>query len=227
MYCQNHPNKESVATCVVCGKSICEDCGLNIADKDYCHECVTEIVATGDSNRTKTRGKLQNNSDKSLEKKYERYLDELYYKEDNVSSNENTIEVIPLKEQLAMDEAANGSIISKPRQPTEPTPDKEIPQKNTDKFDLKSVTVSAKDNNKKNRRSLHPHIQNEQKKKKEKEGESTTTEIILTLILIFLIILVVSYIIYLFTLAQAYPNFFDAVYALFSNPAEIINNIFS
>jgi len=224
MYCQNHPNKESVATCEVCGKSICDDCGLNIAGNDYCHECVTEIVATEAPKRTKTQETLANNSDQSLEKKYEKYLDELYYKEDNVSKNQNNVEIIPLKEQLAKDEAEHGSIISKPRKPVDPTPDKKTLQNRNDKIDLKSVKVN--DQNRKKRRSLHPHIQNE-RKKKNIEGESTSTEIILTIILIFMIILVVTYIIYLFTLAHAYPNFFDAVYTLFSNPAEIINNIFS
>ncbi|MDR2966869.1 MAG: hypothetical protein LBU74_02845 [Methanobacteriaceae archaeon] len=223
MYCQNHPNKESVATCVVCGKSICDECRLNIAGNNYCQECVTEIVATEAPKKIKPQETSKNNSTNDIEEKYEKYLDDIYYEENNITNNKDNNEKISLKEQLARDEAKHGSIIRKPRKPTEPTPDEKILQNNVDRSKLRSEKVN--DKSKGNRQSLHPHIHSRQKKKKEEE--STTTEIILTIILIFMIILVVSYLIYLFTLAHAYPNFFDAIFALFNNPAEIINNIFS
>ncbi|MCL2115457.1 MAG: hypothetical protein FWH29_04475 [Methanobrevibacter sp.] len=224
MYCQNHPNKESVATCVVCGKSICEECGLNIAKEYYCQDCVTEIVATEASKKTKTQETTTNNSNNNIEEKYEKYLDDLYYKEDNANDNKNSSEKISLKEQLARDEEKYGSIIKKPRKPVEPIPDEEVLQKNIGQSKLKNMKVN--DKYKENRRSLHPHIHSGQQKKKVEE-ESSTTEIALTIILIIMIIVVSSYIIYLFTLANTYPSFFDAIFTLFSNPAELINNMFS
>lgn len=221
MNCQNHPNKESVATCVVCGKSICDECILNIAGKSYCHECVTEIVATEAPKRNKSQENLNNESNKDIEEKYEKYLDDLYYKEDKVANDKNNHK-LSLKDQLARDEAAHGSIIREPRKPSGTTLTDELPPNDDAKSNLQSIN----DENKKNRLSLHPHIHSGEKKKKVEE-ESTTTEIALTIILIIMIILTVSYIIYLFTLATSYLSFFDAVYALFTNPAEVINNIFS
>jgi len=44
MSCQNHPNKESVASCQFCGKELCEDCAISIAGKNYCEECMSELV---------------------------------------------------------------------------------------------------------------------------------------------------------------------------------------
>jgi len=232
MYCQNHPNKESVTSCVVCGKPICNECLMNIAGESYCHECVAEIVATEAPKRTKSRQTRENDSNKDLEEKYEKYLDDLYYKDkektnnyngNDIANNENNHRKISLKEQLARDEARYGSIIKKPRKPTEPTPYNEFTNHNVEKSNLKSITMI--DENNENRRSLHSHIHSERQKKKEEE--STTTELTLTIILIFMIILVASYIIYLFTLTHIYPSYFDAIFTLFSNPAELIKNIFS
>jgi len=223
MNCQNHPNKESVATCIVCGKSICEECRLLIGDKDYCQECVTEIVATEAPKKIKQEETSKDNSNKSIEEKYEKYLDDLY-EEDNIANDENDPEKISLKDQLARDEAKYGAIIKKPRKPTEPTHTQETPENHDDKSSLKSI--KSNNENKKNRQSLHPHIHSGQKKKKVEE-ESTSTEIALTFILIAMITIVSSYIIYLFTLAGSYPNFFDAIFTLFSDPAEIINHIFT
>ena len=217
MNCQNHPNKVSVATCVICGKPICDECKLKIAGKYYCQECVTEIVATEAPKRNKSQ-ETPNDSNNDIEEKYEKYLDDLYYNEDKVAKNKDNSEKISLKEQLAIDEAKYGSIVRKPRKPVEPTPTQEISQNGFVGSDLRNT-----DNN---RRSLHPHIHNGQKRKKVEE-ESTTTEIVLTIILIVMILAVTSYIIYLFTLVNNYPSFFDAIFTLFSNPAEIINNIFS
>jgi hypothetical protein len=226
MNCQNHPNKRSVATCAICGKPICDECRLEIAGKDYCQKCVTEIVATEASKRNKSQETPKDNFNNGIEKKYEKYLDDLYYNEEetNNNNNNNNPNQMSLKEQLARDEEKHGSIVRKPRKPVEPTPAQEISESNFDDSNLRNIKTHDKD--KKNRRSLHPHIHSEQKKKEVKE-ESTTAEIALTIILIFMIILVTSYIIYLFTLAHIYPNFFDAIITLFSNPAEIINNIFS
>lgn len=224
MNCQNHLNKESVATCVVCGKLVCNECRLKIAGKDYCKECVTEIVATEAPKRNKLQKPLKNKPNKEIEEKYEKYLDNLYYNEDEIANDKKNPKEMSLKEQLIRDEEKYGSIVREPRKPSNPIPKHEVPQNDFSESNLKTMKIT--DKSKKNRRSLHPHIHKGQKKKKI-DGESTTTEIILTIILIALIILVSSYIIYLFTLTQFYPSFFDAIFALFNNPAEIINNIFS
>ena len=44
MECHNHPDREAVANCSVCGKAICQDCSMEIAGNIYCKDCVNEIV---------------------------------------------------------------------------------------------------------------------------------------------------------------------------------------
>ena len=44
MECDNHPDKEAIATCSVCGKAVCQDCSMEIAGNIYCKDCVNEIV---------------------------------------------------------------------------------------------------------------------------------------------------------------------------------------
>ena len=44
MACYYHPERESADTCAICGKSICKECGLEIAGKTYCKECLEKIV---------------------------------------------------------------------------------------------------------------------------------------------------------------------------------------
>ena len=38
MECYYHPDREGTDTCAICGKSICKECGLEIAGKEYCKE---------------------------------------------------------------------------------------------------------------------------------------------------------------------------------------------
>ncbi|WP_458453627.1 ATPase [Methanobrevibacter sp.] len=47
MECYYHPERESTDTCAICGKSICKECGLEIAGKVYCKECLEKIVGLG------------------------------------------------------------------------------------------------------------------------------------------------------------------------------------
>ncbi|WP_405269840.1 ATPase [Methanobrevibacter sp.] len=47
MECYYHPDRESINKCAVCGKSICEECGIQIAGKIYCKECLEKIVGVG------------------------------------------------------------------------------------------------------------------------------------------------------------------------------------
>ncbi|WP_458405839.1 ATPase [Methanobrevibacter sp.] len=47
MECYYHPERESTDICAICGKSICKECGLEIAGKVYCKECLEKIVGLG------------------------------------------------------------------------------------------------------------------------------------------------------------------------------------
>lgn len=47
MECYYHPDRESTNKCAICGKSICEECGLKIAGKVYCKDCLEKIVGVG------------------------------------------------------------------------------------------------------------------------------------------------------------------------------------
>ena len=44
MECHNHPDREAVANCSVCGKAVCPECSMEIAGNIYCKDCVNEIV---------------------------------------------------------------------------------------------------------------------------------------------------------------------------------------
>jgi hypothetical protein len=51
MECYYHPERESTDTCAICGKSICKECGLEIAGKIYCKDCLEKIVGLGIENK--------------------------------------------------------------------------------------------------------------------------------------------------------------------------------
>ena len=51
MECYYHPDRDSTDTCAICGKSICKECGLEIAGKIYCKECLEKIVGLGIENK--------------------------------------------------------------------------------------------------------------------------------------------------------------------------------
>ena len=44
MECYYHPSVEGTDVCAICGKSICKECGLEIAGKVYCKDCLEKIV---------------------------------------------------------------------------------------------------------------------------------------------------------------------------------------
>lgn len=52
MECYYHPERESTDKCAICGKSICKECGLEIAGKIYCKECLEKIVGLGIDNKS-------------------------------------------------------------------------------------------------------------------------------------------------------------------------------
>lgn len=49
--CEVHTNEEAVGFCVECGRGVCEDCAVELDNKNYCKECIEKI-----------------NSDKSVQK---------------------------------------------------------------------------------------------------------------------------------------------------------------
>lgn len=44
MACYNHPDKEAIATCNVCGKPICSDCYVEIGGNAYCKNCINALL---------------------------------------------------------------------------------------------------------------------------------------------------------------------------------------
>ena len=159
-----------------------------------------------------------------LEDKYEKYLDDLYFDENEM----------PLGEQLAKDEEQYGSLTKKeyaPR-PVEETPKKlkpEIPEKPTSRPETPEemearirAEIAAEQGLKVKKEDAGIHNIN-YKDEKEPMG---ATDIILTLVLIVVILIVLYYIAYLFLLQATYPTFIDAIYAL-KNPQNIINAILS
>ena len=52
MECYYHPTRESTDNCAICNKSICKECGLEIAGKIYCKDCLEKIVGMGIGNDT-------------------------------------------------------------------------------------------------------------------------------------------------------------------------------
>ena len=156
-----------------------------------------------------------------LEDKYEKYLDDLYFEENE----------IPLGEQLAKDEEKYGSLTKKeyaPR-PVQEAPKAKVPKKPASRPETPEEMEAR----------IRAEIAREQgliddkgetgihnlnyKEEKEKMG---VVDILLTIILIIVILVVIYYIIYLFMLQSNYPTFMDAVFAL-KNPQNIINAILS
>ena len=144
---------------------------------------------------------------REVEDKYERYLEDLYFDEDEV----------PLNEQLARDEEKYGSLTR-----NEYTP-RSAPQRTAaeeDDLDRRiREELARRDENKRfgsRRESIH-NFQYEEEK--EPYG---IVDILLTIILIIVIIIVLFYILYIFKLNSYYPTFVDAIFGL-TNPGTFIN----
>ena len=333
MECYYHPTRDSTDVCAICGKSICKECGLEIAGKVYCKECLEKIVGLGLDNkqsqpaasqepiqteparlnkqpveddiyqppREPQAPKIENvpqpepepqpipeikqiNDDSpynikdninysgnlessyleetepimqapeveqkpapqpqitqqpineepeyiypdhsyepqptsarmELEDKYERYLDDLYFDENEV----------PLNEQLAKDEEQYGSLTRKPYQPR---PQKAVAQKKApinetpEEMEARIRAEILKE------KGEHPSASNKGihniQYKDEKEPMSVI-DIVLTVILVIVILVVIYYLVYIFLLKAYYPTFTQALYGL-TNPQNVINNILS
>ena len=320
MECYYHPERDGTDQCAICGKSICKECGLEIAGKIYCKECLEKIVGLGiDNNQQEnepavaeptiseaidesiyqTQEQLdeieipyapqqevsqsqgisedspyniksnieydgglessypndtesiyqkpqsaQNEYDVEkptlkpqgdddfiypdhsyepqttsarldLEDKYEKYLDDLYFDENEV----------PLNEQLAKDEAQYGSLTRKEYVPKEEEPPraqrKDPLQETPEEMEARIRAEILKEQGvmtDKEEKNIHNLNYQEEK---EPMG---IIDILLTIILIIVILIVIYYLIYLFLLNSSYPTFMDAVFAL-KNPQNVINNL--
>lgn len=170
-----------------------------------------------------------------LEDKYEKYLDDLYFDENE----------IPLGEQLAKDEAQYGSLTKKEYTPR---PVEEQPQKEKLKPEIPEVPkkpTSRPETPEEMEARIRAEIAREQGLKVEKERRAGkedagihninykeekepmgVVDILLTILLVIVILVVLYYIIYLFVLQATYPTFIDAIYGL-QNPQNVINTILS
>lgn len=149
-----------------------------------------------------------------LEDKYEKYLDDLYFDDQND---------VPLNEQLAKDEEEFGSLTRRPYQPRkeeailkDKTPNRpETPEEMEAR--IRAEILAEKEGKGKNGNIHNLNYKDE----KEPMG---VVDILLTIILVIVILIVIYYLIYIFVLNTSYPTFMDAIYGL-SNPQNVINNI--
>lgn len=160
-----------------------------------------------------------------LEDKYEKYLDDLYFDENDV----------PLGEQLAKDEEKYGSLTRRQYRPKSEEP---ILKEKTAKKPNRPETPEEMEA--RIRAEILAEQQGGKKSKRDKKGKDNIhnlnyqeekepmgiVDILLTIILILVVLIVIYYLIYIFTLSTYYSTFIDAIYAL-SNPQNVINNILS
>ena len=171
-----------------------------------------------------------------LEDKYEKYLDDLYFDEED----------IPLGEQLAKDEAKYGSLTKKeyvPRKEEDVPPtdvvieEGEVPAKPKEKRKLKDRFRHKEKSEPESEPEPELEIPKEQELITDEEDKAIHNlsyqdgkepmgiiDILLTIILVLLVLLVLYYILYLFLLNSSYPTFIDALFAL-RNPQNVINAI--
>jgi hypothetical protein len=154
-----------------------------------------------------------------LEDKYEKYLDDLYFDEQ---------EDVPLDQQLAKDEEQYGSLTRKPYSPKEEPPLKQEPTRpmkapeNETPEEMEARIRAEILAEQKGEKLSDTNIHNiNYKDEKEPMG---AVDVLLTILLIIVILIVIYYLLYIFILHASYPTFMDAVYGL-SNPQNVINNI--
>ncbi|KZX11035.1 B-box zinc finger protein [Methanobrevibacter curvatus] len=226
MKCENHQDKEGTDICSVCGKILCDDCKISIGKTVYCENCASSLINAGTTtaqNKNKSIPPNENtlntkkapsihknelygefngnkpvqtstNASNPIEEKYEKYLDNLYYDENETNDNE-----VPLEEQLKQYEENHGLLVS------EPAPEKyENPYKN----------LSLSSDSEGNYRPISLH-----KIPKKENSNINGLSILLTVILLLLIIFVISYVIFLLFLRGTYPEYFEAMRMLISNPS--------
>ena len=143
----------------------------------------------------------------AVEDKYERYLDDLYFDE----------EEIPLNEQLARDEEQFGSLTRHEYKPRNAYEQKSVEDEDLDRRIREELTRREQGKKRPERGESIHNIQYEEEK--EPYG---IVDIILTIILIIAIIVVLFYILYIFKLNATYPTFIDAIFGL-GHPGTFVN----
>jgi hypothetical protein len=145
----------------------------------------------------------------AVEDKYERYLDDLYFDE----------EEIPLDEQLARDEEQYGSLTRHERPPRNARPQQQTSDDDLDRRIREELARRDQGRRQPSRESFH-NINYEEEK--EPFG---AVDILLTIILIIVILIVILYIVYLFKLNATYPTFIDALLGI-TNPGKFFHALF-
>lgn len=146
---------------------------------------------------------------RAVEDKYEKYLDDLYFDENEV----------PLNEQLARDEEQYGSLTRNEYRPRNTHEQRTAQDDDLDRRIREELERREHGQNRSIRNREEPihNIQYEE----EKEPYSAL-DILLTIVLVIVIIIVVFYILYIFKLSGTYPTFIDAIFGL-THPGQFIN----
>ena len=57
MKCTNHPKAEATKTCVGCGNFFCADCLTEINKRNYCKDCVSDLLAQKEESEREDKSK--------------------------------------------------------------------------------------------------------------------------------------------------------------------------
>ena len=98
MECYYHPERDGTDQCAICGKSICKECGLEIAGKIYCKECLEKIVGLGIDNKSQNEPQVAANEPARLNKQPV---------EESIYQPQETIEPVPEIKQISDDSPYN------------------------------------------------------------------------------------------------------------------------
>jgi hypothetical protein len=98
MECYYHPERDGTDQCAICGKSICKECGLEIAGKIYCKECLEKIVGLGIDNNAQSEPQVAANEPARLNKQPV---------EESIYQPQETIEPVPEIKQISDDSPYN------------------------------------------------------------------------------------------------------------------------
>jgi hypothetical protein len=98
MECYYHPERDGTDQCAICGKSICKECGLEIAGKIYCKECLEKIVGLGIDNNAQSEPQVAANEPARLNKQPV---------EESIYQPQETVEPVPEIKQTSDDSPYN------------------------------------------------------------------------------------------------------------------------
>lgn len=124
MDCHYHPGREGTDNCAICGKSICKECGLEIAGKNYCKDCLEKIVGVELDNstpkETEETSQFEQTEYASIgdeltndEMNYATYSDGVNYDEPSLYDAENSYETTTSYENEAPRESIIRDVLEK------------------------------------------------------------------------------------------------------------------